>query len=163
MPRRLGSRATSRSGRAAQDERAGCRRALAASGGHTMTDLLGREPRVIAAGVGLLADALARQGGQLTRVDWSPPMPGTEADLAAVLADPRRTPANALAVQRMLAVRAQLVDVVGATTALGLSPGEFLHAGPPVTWERASGPMRGALMGAAVFEGLTSEPDAAED
>jgi len=127
-----------------------------------VTDLLRREPRVIAAGVGLLADAIARQGGHLTRVDWSPPMPGAEADLAAVLADPRRTSANALAVQRMLAVRAQLVDVVRADTALGLAPGEFLHAGPPITWERASGPLRGALMGAAVFEGLTGEPEAAK-
>jgi hypothetical protein len=128
-----------------------------------MTDLLRREPHVIAAGVGLLADALARQAAQVTRVDWAPPMPGTEADLAMVLADQRRAAANSLAVQRMLASRAQLVDVVQAGPALGLGPGEFLHAGPPISWERASGPLRGALMGGAVFEGLVSDPDAAEN
>ena len=55
-----------------------------------MTDLLRREPHVITAGIGLLADAAAAQGAQVTRVDWAPPMPGTEADLATVLADPRR-------------------------------------------------------------------------
>jgi hypothetical protein len=127
-----------------------------------MTELLRRQPHVIAAGVGLLADAAAAQAAQVARVDWAPPMPGTEADLAAVLADPRRSAANALAVQRMLAVRAQLVDVVQAGPALQLAPGDFLHAGPPITWDRASGPLRGALMGAAVFEELVSDPDQTE-
>ena len=94
----------------------------------------------------------------MTRVDWAPPMAGTEADLATVLADPRRAAANALAVARMLAVRAQLVDVLPGREALGLRPGEFLHAGPPISWDRASGPLRGALMGAAVFEGLADDP-----
>jgi hypothetical protein len=125
-----------------------------------MTDLLRREPHVIAAGAGLLADAAARQAAQVTRVEWAPPMPGTEADLASVLADPRRPTANALAVQRMLAARARLVDVVPAGPALGLGPGEFLHAGPPISWERASGPLRGAFIGAAVFEGLVSDAGA---
>jgi hypothetical protein len=124
-----------------------------------MTDLLRREPRVIAAGLRLLADAVTQQSAPVTRVDWAPPMPGTAADLAVVLADPRRTEANALAVTRMLGCRAHLVDVVPASTALGLRPGEFLHAGPPVDWSRASGPLRGALMGAALFEGLTTDPD----
>ena len=123
-----------------------------------MTELLRRPPHVIAAGIGLLADAAAAQAAQVTRVEWAPPMPGTEADLAAVLADPRRSAANALALRRMLAVRAHLVDVVQAGPALGLAAGEFLHAGPPITWDRASGPLRGALMGAALFEGLVDDP-----
>jgi Protein of unknown function (DUF1116) len=127
-----------------------------------MTDLLRRETHVIAAGVSLLADAAAGQAAGVTRVEWAPPMPGTEADLATVLADARRPTANALAVERMLGARAQLVDVVQAGPALGLGPGEFLHAGPPISWEGASGPLRGALMGAAVFEGLVSDPDAVQ-
>jgi hypothetical protein len=128
-----------------------------------MSELLRRPPHVIAAGAGLLADAAAAQAAQVTRVDWAPPMPGTDAGLAAVLADPRRSAANALAVQRMLAVRANLVDVVQAGAVLGLGAGEFLHAGPPITWDRASGPLRGALMGAAVFEGLADDPNDSED
>ena len=47
-----------------------------------------------------------------------------------------------------------LVDVVQAGPGAGPGAGEFLHAGPPISWERASGPLRGALIGAAVFEGL---------
>jgi hypothetical protein len=126
-----------------------------------MSELLRREPHIISSGLRLLADAAQRQAARVTQVGWAPPMAGTEDDLTRVLTDPGRTAANALALQRMLAVRAHLVDVVPARTALGLQPGEFLHAGPPVSWERAAGPLRGALMGAAVFEGLTGSPEAA--
>jgi uncharacterized protein DUF1116 len=128
-----------------------------------MTELLRREPQVISAGLSLLADAAAQQGARVTRVDWAPPLPGTEADLATVLADPRRAAANALAVERLLSSRAYLVDVRPAGTALGLGRGEFLHAGPPITWDRASGPLRGALTGAALFEGYDIDVEAAND
>jgi len=128
-----------------------------------VTELLRREPHVIAAGIELLAQAVERQDARVSRVDWAPPMPGTEADLVTVLADPRRARANADAVRRMLAVRAQLVDVTAAGPVLGLQAGEFLHAGPPISWDRASGPMRGALMGAAVFEGIAPDTEAAAD
>jgi Protein of unknown function (DUF1116) len=116
---------------------------------------------VVSAGVDLFADAVADQGVPVTRVDWRPPMPGTEDDLAAVALDPRRPAANARALAAMLEVRAGLVDVVPAAEALGLERGEFLHAGPPISWERASGPMRGALLGGAALEGLAEDPESA--
>ena len=40
--------------------------------------------------------------------------------------------------------------------------GAFLHAGPPIGWDRASGPLRGALIGAMVYEGLADTPEDAE-
>ncbi len=126
-----------------------------------MSELLRRDPVVISTGLRLLADAAQAQAARVTQVDWAPPMAGAEDDLVPILGDPRRHAANASAMARMLAVRAHLVDVVRAGTALNLRPGEFLHAGPPVSWERASGPLRGALMGAAVFEGLAGSPEAA--
>ena len=86
-------------------------------------------------------------------------MTGTEADLAAVSADPRRRAANEEALARMLGVQGMLVDVAPASELLGLERGQFLHAGPPITWDRASGPLRGALMGAAALEGLVDDPE----
>ena len=124
-------------------------------------ELLRRDPHIISAGLRLLADAAQRQAARVTEVDWAPPMPGVADDLVPVLGDLRRNAANSQAVARMLAVRAHLVDVVPARTALDLQPGDFLHAGPPVSWDRAAGPLRGALMGAAVFEGLADSPEAA--
>jgi hypothetical protein len=127
-----------------------------------MSELLADEPKVVAVGVELFADAIRAQAGSVTSVDWRPPMEGTDDDLVRVLADPRRVAANELAVTRMLQSGAELVDVVPARDALGLSSTDFLHAGPPIDWARASGPMRGALIGAALFEGLTEDPAAAE-
>ena len=86
-------------------------------------------------------------------------MAGTEADLATVAADPRRPEANARALAAMLEVTATLVDVVPASEVLGLERGEFLHAGPPIEWARAPGPLRGALMGGAALEGLVDDPE----
>ena len=117
--------------------------------------------RVVAAGVAGFADDLAGQGVAVTRVDWRPPPLGTEGDLADVALDRRRAGANALAVRRMLAAGCELVDVRPAREVLGLAAGQFLHAGPPIEWERASGPLRGALIGAALFEGLFETPEAA--
>ena len=110
-------------------------------------------------GADLLADAIDAQAVPVTRVDWRPPMDGTESDLATVAADPRRPEANARALAAMLEVTATLVDVVPASEALGLEPGQFLHAGPPIEWARASGPLRGALMGGAALEGLVEDPE----
>ena len=128
----------------------------------TLTDLVRREPAVAAAGADLLADAVAAQAVSVTRVDWQPPMPGTSDDLAVVAADPLRADANARAVAAVLDVQAMLVDVLPAADVLSLDRGDFLHAGPPIDWDRASGPMRGALMGAAALEGLVDDPEAAE-
>jgi Protein of unknown function (DUF1116) len=124
--------------------------------------LLDGEPTVATAGVQLLADALAAQAVQPSIVDWKPPPAGTEEALAGVLTDPRRAAANETAATRMLAAGATLVDVRPAADVVGLAPGEFCHAGPPIDWERASGPMRGALLGAVLLEGLAGTPEAAE-
>ena len=115
--------------------------------------------RVVAVGADLLAEAVAGQAVAVERVDWRPPMGGTEGDLATVAADRRRSEANRQAVEALLGVTAHLVDVAPASELLGLEPGQFLHAGPPIEWERASGPMRGALMGGAALEGLVDDPE----
>jgi Protein of unknown function (DUF1116) len=118
-------------------------------------------PHVIAAGVDLFADAAAVQGATVEQVPWRPPMPDSETDLAAVMGDPRRANANNVAVDRITGAEAYLVDVLPAADSLQLSPNDFLHAGPPIDWMRASGPLRGALMGAAALEGLTQTPEEA--
>ncbi len=44
----------------------------------------------------------------------------------------------------------------------GMRDNLLMHAGPPITWERASGPMRGALIGALLFEGKAKDETEAE-
>ena len=117
------------------------------------------DPTVVSVGADMFADAVAGQAVPVERVDWRPPMPGTEADLAAVATDPRRPAANRQAVEAMLGVTAHLVDVAPASEVLGLEPGQFLHAGPPIGWDRAAGPLRGGLMAGAALEGLVDDPE----
>jgi hypothetical protein len=124
--------------------------------------LLDGPPTVLAIGAAMFADALDDQAVPVGRVDWRPPEPGSESALARVMADPRRVEANRAAVGRLLSAGAELVDVRPASEALGLKKGSFLHAGPPIGWARASGPMRGALIGAMLFEGLATTAEDAE-
>ncbi|KQW45138.1 hypothetical protein ASC77_20380 [Nocardioides sp. Root1257] len=124
-----------------------------------MSNPLSTPGAVVNVGADLLADAIADQATPVTRVDWRPPMTGTEADLATVAADPLRRTANERALAAMLDVTANLVDVAPASEVLGLQRGEFLHAGPPIAWERASGPLRGGLMAGAALEGLVDDPE----
>ena len=126
-------------------------------------DLLDAEPNVATAGTEMLAESIEQQGSAVSRADWQPPMAGTEAALAILAADGRNHEANETAIARMLAVRPQLVDVSVARDVFpDMTDRTFFHAGPPITWERASGPMRGAIIGAMLYEGLANDPEDAE-
>ena len=71
--------------------------------------------------------------------------------------------ANAEAVGRMTASRPLLVGVERAGDVIpALDRGLLLHAGPPITWERASGPLKGAIVGALLFEGRAGSAEEAE-
>jgi len=75
--------------------------------------------------------------------------------------------ANRSAVARMLAARPFLVGVARASEVVpgfGQQEGRMLlHAGPPIGWDRMSGPLRGALVGAALYEGWAADAGAAEE
>lgn len=71
--------------------------------------------------------------------------------------------ANQTAVERMMSARPILKSVATARDVIpGMHDKLLLHAGPPITWERASGPMRGAIIGGLIFEGLASTEAEAE-
>lgn len=70
----------------------------------------------------------------------------------------RETPdidqANRTAIERMMAARPRLVGVASAREAIADFPDHLLlHAGPPIEWPRMSGPLRGAVIGALLYEG----------
>ncbi len=44
----------------------------------------------------------------------------------------------------------------------GMNPDLILHAGPPITWERMCGPMRGAVVGALIYENRATTREEAE-
>lgn len=71
--------------------------------------------------------------------------------------------ANTTAVTRMMEARPVLVGIGQALDVIpGMRPNLILHAGPPITWERMSGPLKGAIIGALIFEGKATSAEEAE-
>jgi len=70
--------------------------------------------------------------------------------------------ANQTAAERMMDARPILKGVAAAKEVIpGMKDNLLLHAGPPIEWERMSGPLRGAVIGALIFEGLAKDEKSA--
>ena len=116
---------------------------------------------IINVGADLFADALEAQGVAVTRVAWRPPA-GDQHALMQLLADPAVDAANQQAVERMLAAQPVIIDVQPARAVIpAFAQRTLLHAGPPIAWERMCGPMRGAIIGACLYEGWASSEEEA--
>jgi hypothetical protein len=138
----------------------------------TVLRLFGGELAVANLGLASFAENLHRAGAAAIQVDWRPPGDGSpeiSAALDACLAPdgevaPEIAAANRDTVARVLAARPTIVGIATAGEVIpGMQRDLVLHAGPPVKWERMSGPTRGAVMGGLVYEGLAATPaEAAE-
>lgn len=72
--------------------------------------------------------------------------------------------ANQTAVKRMMEARPMLTGVATARDVIpGMEDDLILHAGPPIDWDRMSGPLQGAVTGALIFEGLAEDEEAARE
>jgi hypothetical protein len=125
-------------------------------------DLFGRPLKAVNVGLEEFSASLAAQGAEVVQVDWRPPLPGY-VELARTKTGVEVDVANAEAVARVRSGRPLLV---GMGIARDLIPGfegrSILHAGPPIEWERMSGPTRGAVIGAVVYEGWADGYEEAE-
>jgi len=82
--------------------------------------------------------------------------------LRQLLGDREVDGANEVAVGRMLAAHPVIVDVRPAHEVMPVLQGhKLLHAGPPIEWQRMCGPMRGAVIGACIYEGWAKNEEEA--
>jgi len=133
-----------------------------------------KELSVINVGVEAFTRSVRDAGGSALQIEWQPPGDGDPevawalAQLAGDADDPasagsRIDRANALAVERIIAAQAVLVDVaLHARDVWPTLERTLLHAGAPIAWERMCGPMQGSMIGAVIYEGWASTPEAAE-
>ncbi|MDX6731047.1 MAG: hypothetical protein QOC54_995 [Baekduia sp.] len=102
------------------------------------------------------------RGAPVQRIDWRAGQ-ATVADAEPAVPDARDeviARANDIAVGRMQDSRPLVVGVGVARDVLpGMSDRTLLHAGPPIDWADMTGPMRGAVIGAALFEGLADDAE----
>jgi hypothetical protein len=127
--------------------------------------------RAVNVGLPGFAEPIAAHGGAVVALDWRPPAQGDRqlGLLLARLADDPDDPAgssitraNAEALERILAARQVLRDVLPARQVIPALEGRtLLHSGPPIEWGRMCGPVQGAAIGACLLEGWASSPDEA--
>jgi hypothetical protein len=130
-------------------------------------------PGVLNVGISMFVPALVAVDDPHVQLEWHPPAWG-DAELGAMLAalsddtEPgsrgaRIRQANEEALQRLLSADPVWEDVLPARDVWPEMAGRFLlHAGPPIEWERMCGPMKGAIIGAILYEGWADDPDAAQ-
>ncbi|HYN11989.1 MAG TPA: DUF1116 domain-containing protein [Burkholderiales bacterium] len=130
-----------------------------------MSALFATPLSVLNVGLASFAEAIVQRGGAATRIEWAPPANGDArvgAALAKLVNDQRVEAANAQAADRYLAAQPRLEGVGVAREVLpGMGERMILHAGPPIAWERMCGPMKGAIVGAILYEGWAGDAERA--
>lgn len=72
------------------------------------------------------------------------------------------TRANEEALKRIFNAQPTLIGVGTAGNDIpNMTKKTILHAGPPITWDRMSGPLRGAVIGGLMYEGLAENEEEA--
>jgi hypothetical protein len=136
-------------------------------------ELFASELRVVNLGLSSFAETLQSCNVPVVDVDWRPPA-GGDASLIRIVdalkSDDGRTwnarinAANETAIERLLAAEPHIVGLGMAIDIVpGMSERTILHAGPPVAWDAMCGPMRGAVIGGLIYEGLAATPEEAAE
>ena len=115
---------------------------------------------------------LERAGARVVEMAWQPPASGNH-ELIDLL--DRITVENSELLNKIRLANSQAVNrlieakpvITGIGTAGKVIPGMHqklvLHSGPPVEWNAMCGPMRGAVIGALILEGLANNPEEATE
>jgi NifU-like protein involved in Fe-S cluster formation len=129
-----------------------------------INELFTSKIHAINVGIEFFKDDILKQDASATHLDWTPPG-GGKPELIAALDKleslsvlEKIEEANQLAVERIINSQPVLIGFDQAINCVpGMTKTTILHAGPPITFEKMSGPMKGAVTGALVFEGLASD------
>ena len=133
-------------------------------------ELFSTNINAINVGIDFISEDINKQGAVSTQLDWTPPARGNTELLALLdsLNDESKRKkidaANKEAVEKITKSQPILIGYDQAINCVpGMTATTILHAGPPQEWKDMNGPMRGAVTGAIVFEGLASTIEEAEE
>ncbi len=131
--------------------------------------LFGKKLKVINVGLESFYKDLKSTGTEVVDVEFTPPRIITDEELKSAIDILKENidkieKANKKALEIILKGEPYLIDIGIAKEVIpGMHDRMILHAGPPVEWERMCGPMRGAVMGALVYEGIAKDIREAEE
>lgn len=120
---------------------------------------------VLNIGLDLFIKAFKDTATPYMNVNWQPPnISGDTLEKLDLLKDSAKVQkANEEAFNRLNASQPVLIDVTQAKDVIkGLNKHKLLHAGPPISWDRMCGPVKGAILGACIYEGWVKDIDEAE-
>ena len=126
--------------------------------------LFDKKLKVVNMGLPSFSKSLSELGVDVVQVDFKPPA-GGDTDLMEILSlldNPLVEEANKKAFEKITGAQPVLVDIRQAKDVIpGMKKNLILHAGPPIEWKKMCGPVRGAVTGALIYEGLASDENAA--
>lgn len=128
--------------------------------------LFAKELKVINMGLESFYKDLKDQRVDAVHVNWRPPA-GGNIKMITLLSklskiEGKINTANTEAVQRILSAQPTLVGIGQAGKDIpGMTKKTILHAGPPITWERMSEPLKGAILGGLLYEQLANNEEEA--
>jgi hypothetical protein len=128
-----------------------------------IAQLFRSELKVVNLGLAGFRQALDDARVPMVQVDWKPSA-YVEPKLAQRVRESRVVieRANARTMKLILSGMPQLVGLERANDVIpGMKPNLLLHAGPPITWDGMCGPMRGAIIGALLYERKARTPEEA--
>jgi len=129
-----------------------------------MNKLFENELKVINIGLKSFNETLDERKVSSVQVDWKPPLISDSSlfDVIRNNSDKIET-ANKEAVKRILNSKPFLTGMGKAIDVIpGMKKNLLLHAGPPVAWDKMCGPMKGAVIGALIYEGFAKTYEEAE-
>jgi hypothetical protein len=129
-----------------------------------MNPLFNSELKIINIGLKSFIKPLQQRNVAALQVDWRPPISIDQVFKNIITENDKKiNGANKIACKKILRSKPVLVDLDIALRVIpGMKKNVILHAGPPVTWNKMCGPMKGAIMGALKYEGLVKDDSEAE-
>ncbi len=130
----------------------------------SLNNLFKKELKVVNTGLGSFKENLEKEGTYSVQVDWKPPV-DIDPKIWEVINAKKDVieEANKKALDIVLSGKPNLVGMDLAKNVIpGMKSNLILHSGPPINWERMSGPTRGAVIGALIYEGMAANPEEAE-
>lgn len=122
---------------------------------------------VINIGTSKFKEDLDLQQVESVQYDWRPPAGGNAKLVAALdfLQNKEKIEnANQEVIKIIKDAHPFLVDIDQAINVIpGMHKKLILHSGPPIDWKRMAGPVKGAIIGALMYEGLASDQKEAEE
>ncbi|MEW5818759.1 MAG: DUF1116 domain-containing protein, partial [Cyanobacteriota bacterium] len=131
--------------------------------------LFNNDLNVINVGLDSFADSLKEQGVSVASVDWKPHI--FSKSPAKFMCEEILSSKFYKEIEKANLKVAEIIQsaqpmIIGIGKAIDDIPGMdnklFLHAGPPIEWERMSGPLKGAIIGGILYEKMASTVEEAE-